>query len=55
MYDLATLLHSFYNAEKVINEEDTELTKARLALMQAVQITIANALKIIGVTAPTKM
>src|SRR5699024_8666180 len=55
VYDLAALLHSFYNAEKVINEENIPLTKSRIALMKAVQITIANTLKIIGVSAPIKM
>ena len=55
VYDLAALLHSFYNAEKVINEDDLDLTKARVALMKAVRITLANALQIIGVTAPEKM
>lgn len=55
VYDLAALLHSFYNAEKVINEEDVPLTKARIALMKAVQITIANALRILGIKAPEKM
>lgn len=55
VYDLATHLHSFYNAEVVIDEDNIELTKARIALMKAVQITIANALKIIGVSAPHKM
>lgn len=55
VYDLAAMLHSFYNAEKVINDENKELTQSRIALMQAVKITIANALKIIGVNAPEKM
>ncbi|MBO1002083.1 arginine--tRNA ligase [Pseudogracilibacillus auburnensis] len=55
VHELASLLHSFYNAEKVINEDDLSLTKARIALMKAVQITIANALNIIGVNAPEKM
>lgn len=55
VYDLASLLHSFYNAEKVINEENVALTNARIALMKAVQITIANALNILGVNAPEKM
>ncbi|ASN04030.1 arginine--tRNA ligase [Virgibacillus necropolis] len=54
VFDLASLLHSFYNAEKVFSD-DQELTKARLALMKAVKTTIANALKLIGVTAPEKM
>jgi len=55
VYELASLLHSFYNAEKVINEDNIPLTKARIALMKAVQITIANALHILGVKAPNKM
>lgn len=55
VFDLSALLHSYYNAEKVINEDNLDLTKARLALMAAVKITIANALKLIGVHAPQKM
>ncbi|MBU9724318.1 MULTISPECIES: arginine--tRNA ligase [Bacillaceae] len=55
VYELAQALHSFYNAEKVINEDDAELTKARLALMEAVRLTIANALDLVGVVAPEKM
>ncbi|HEY4602144.1 MAG TPA: arginine--tRNA ligase [Cerasibacillus sp.] len=55
VFDLSTLLHSFYNAEKVLDEENRELTSARLALMEAVKITIANALRIIGVSAPESM
>lgn len=55
VYDLASLLHSFYNAEKVLDADNIALTNARLALMKAVRITIANALKIIGVSAPEKM
>ncbi|WP_430790130.1 arginine--tRNA ligase [Virgibacillus flavescens] len=54
VFDLATLLHSFYNAEKVFSD-DEELTKARLALMEAVKTTLANALALIGVKAPEKM
>ncbi|SFM17393.1 arginyl-tRNA synthetase [Gracilibacillus orientalis] len=55
IFDLAANLHSFYNAEKVINEDDLDATKARLALMQAVRITLANGMKLIGVQAPTSM
>ncbi|WCK54385.1 arginine--tRNA ligase [Aneurinibacillus sp. Ricciae_BoGa-3] len=54
VHELAGMLHSFYNAERVITE-DEGLTHARLALMKAVQITIQNCLKMIGVTAPEKM
>ncbi|MGM8211443.1 arginine--tRNA ligase [Virgibacillus sp. W0430] len=55
VFDLASLLHSFYNAEKVLDGDHIDLTNARIALMKAVRITIANALNIIGVTAPEKM
>ena len=53
--DLAAAFHSFYNAEKVINTDNKELTEARLALITAVKTTLANALKLIGVSAPEKM
>lgn len=55
VFELAQLLHSFYNAEKVLDDTDVEKTKARLALMEAVRITLANALSIIGVSAPEQM
>lgn len=55
IFDLASAFHSFYNAEKVLDEEEPEKTKARLALIKAVQITLKNALKLIGVAAPEKM
>lgn len=53
--DLAATFHSFYNAEKVINVDNKELTEARLALITSVKTTLANALKLIGVSAPEKM
>lgn len=55
VHELASLLHRFYNAEKVIDTDHLDKTKARIALMKAVQITIANALRILGVSAPNKM
>ncbi|MGF2618275.1 arginine--tRNA ligase [Rossellomorea vietnamensis] len=53
--ELASTFHSFYNAEKVLDMENPELTKARLSLIKAVRITMKNALKLIGVSAPEKM
>lgn len=53
--ETASTFHSFYGAEKVINADNKELTEARLALITAVQTTIANALRLIGVSAPEKM
>jgi arginyl-tRNA synthetase len=53
--DTAAAFHSFYNAEKVLDASNKELTEARLALITAVRTTIANALRLIGVSAPEKM
>lgn len=55
IFELASTFHSFYNAEKVLDSEQPERTKARLALVKAVQITLRNALALIGVSAPEKM
>jgi arginyl-tRNA synthetase len=53
--DLASAFHSFYNANKVLDEENRELTTARLALVKSVRVTLQNALALIGVAAPEKM
>lgn len=55
VYDLAALLHSFYNAVKVLDANQKDLTQARIALITAVRQTLANALEIIGVSAPEQM
>ncbi|KAA9032815.1 arginine--tRNA ligase [Niallia endozanthoxylica] len=55
IFELASNFHSFYNAEKVLDMEEVEKTKARLSLIKAVQITLKNALSLIGVSAPEKM
>jgi len=51
---LASELHSFYNSNRVKSEDKT-LMAARIMLIKAVKITIANSLKILGVSAPEKM
>ncbi|WP_409296132.1 arginine--tRNA ligase [Peribacillus sp. SCS-26] len=53
--ELAAAFHSFYNAEKVLDAEQEDKSRARLALVRSVQITIKNALALIGVSAPEKM
>ena len=52
---LAQKFHSFYNACKVIDREDMELSAQRLDLVKAARITLGNALELIGVEAPEKM
>ncbi|MDY7539503.1 arginine--tRNA ligase [Undibacterium sp. 5I1] len=52
--DLAGELHSYYNAERIL--VDDEATKmARLALMLATRQVLRNGLALIGVSAPNKM
>lgn len=55
VHELAAAFHSFYGSQKVVDKENEEASLARLALVQAVQITLKNALKLIGVSAPEKM
>ena len=52
---LADKFNTFYNALPVIKAESQELSDARIALTQAIQIVMHNALTLIGVVAPEKM
>ena len=52
--DLANGLHSYYNAHKVL-VEDQELRHARVCLLLAVRQVLANGLSIIGVSTPEVM
>lgn len=52
---LADKFHSFYDACRVIDEENPELTKARLFLANAARIVLSETLNLIGVEAPEKM
>jgi arginyl-tRNA synthetase len=54
VYELASQFHSYYRAERVMTE-DPEQTQARLALLAATRIVIANVLRLVGVTAPERM
>jgi arginyl-tRNA synthetase len=55
IHELAANFHSFYNANKVLDASNEEMTRARLALITAVKTTLGNALKLVGVAAPEKM
>ena len=52
--ELATLFHKFYNAHRVVSE-DEGLTKARLYLCTAVKNTIKNILVMLKVSVPESM
>jgi arginyl-tRNA synthetase len=52
--DLAGDFHTFYNAERVL-VDDESIKLARLALLSATRQVIANGLDVLGVSAPEKM
>lgn len=52
--ELANALHSFYNAERIL-VEDESLRHARVYALQAVQQVLRNGLSLLGVSAPESM
>lgn len=54
VYELASQFHSYYRGHYVITD-DAALTQARLALLGALRITLANTLRVVGVSAPERM
>ena len=54
LIDVASHFHSFYNACRVRDEEEN-LMRARLKLIDSARIVIKNVLDILGVSAPEKM
>lgn len=52
--ELAGEFHSYYNAERILVEDDAART-ARLALCAAVRQVLANGLALLGVSAPERM
>ena len=52
---LAQLFHTFYADCKVLDRTNLELSAQRLALVKASEMTLRNALTLIGVSAPEKM
>lgn len=54
LQDLAACIHAYYNAHKFLLE-DKALQNARLTLISAAKIVLANGLDILGVSAPNRM
>ena len=52
--ELSSEFHSFYNSTRVITD-DINVTKSRLALVWAFKTVLANALRILAVSAPERM
>lgn len=54
VHEVAGLLHSFYNAHRVITDDEA-LTAARLLLVSATRVVLRNCLNLLGLSAPEKM
>jgi arginyl-tRNA synthetase len=54
LQDLAAQFHSYYNRQRVL-VDDADVAVARLYLVNAVKIVLANALSLMGVSAPEQM
>ena len=53
--DLATQFHAFYRDARVLDEAEPERSARRLALALAAKTTLANALGLLGISAPESM
>ncbi|MBU1726406.1 MAG: arginine--tRNA ligase [Candidatus Omnitrophica bacterium] len=54
LQELAESFHKFYDLHRVLGQHDA-LTEARLSLIDAVKITLATGLELVGVSKPEKM
>ncbi|MDH3646529.1 MAG: arginine--tRNA ligase [Gammaproteobacteria bacterium] len=52
---VANLFHTYYNASRIILDDDATLRNARLALAAATQQVIRNGLELLGVSSPETM
>lgn len=54
VYELASLFHSYYSKERVITDDSLK-TEENINLIKGVQITLKNALNLLGITPEEKM
>lgn len=54
LQELSGMFHPYYNKYRIITEEK-ELSRARLALCDAIRIVLQDGLEILGISAPEKM
>ena len=53
--ELAAVFHAFYRDCRVVDAEQPDLTRARLMLVRAARLALAQALGLLGVTTPERM
>ena len=55
LQELAACFHRFYDHHRVVDPSAPEMSRERLALIDAARIVLANGLHLLGVTTPEKM
>ena len=53
--ELATVFHAFYRDRRVVDAEAPEVSRGRLALVDATRLALANTLGLLGISAPDSM
>ena len=53
--EVATAFHAFYRDARVVDPDAPDRSAARLALARATQVTLANTLALLGISAPEAM
>ena len=53
--ELATTFHAYYRDRRVVDAEEPTTSSARLALVDATRLALANALALMGISAPETM
>jgi len=53
--ELAGAFHGFYRDHRVVDDANLPLSRARMRLVQAVQVTLRQTLRLLGVSAPESM
>ena len=53
--ELGTAFHAFYRDARVVDPDEPERSARRLALVRATQLTLADALGLLGISAPESM
>ena len=55
LQELASSFHTFYNKCRVLDDENIEMTRARVLLVDCVRRTLGNGLRLLGISAPVSM
>ncbi|HEV8054825.1 MAG TPA: DALR anticodon-binding domain-containing protein, partial [Candidatus Limnocylindrales bacterium] len=53
--ELATTFHAYYRDRRVVDQGDPDTSRARLAVVDATRLALANTLGLLGISAPESM